>query len=51
MDDYTTHIQNVVYARDPKIFDNKNYLVNMRGAFMHENFLDIKAMIKIQEFK
>ena len=28
MDDMTHIIQNIVYARDPKIFDTKNGLVN-----------------------
>jgi len=28
MDEYTHIIQNVVYARDPKIFDTKNGWVN-----------------------
>lgn len=51
MDDCTHFIQNIVFARDPKIFDTKNYLVNQRQAFMHENYLDIKAMIKAQEIK
>lgn len=46
MDDCTHWIQNIVYARDPKIFDTKGGLVNQRQAFQHENYLDIKAMIK-----
>ena len=45
MDEYTHIIQNIVYARDPKIFDTKNGYVNQRAAFLHENFLDVKAMI------
>ena len=45
MDEYTHIIQNIVYARDPKIFDTKNGFVNQRNAFLHENFLDVKAMI------
>lgn len=28
MDEYTHIIQNIVYARDPKIFDTKNGFVN-----------------------
>jgi len=38
-----------VYARDPKIFDTKNGFVNQRAAFMHENMLDIKNLIRINE--
>ena len=49
MDEYTHIIQNIVYARDPKIFDNKNGFVNQRGAFMHENLLDVKAMVLMNE--
>jgi hypothetical protein len=49
MDEFTHIIQNIVYARDPKIFDNKNGFVNQREAFMHENMLDIKPLIKINE--
>jgi len=49
MDEYTHIIQNIVYARDPKIFDTKNGFVNQREAFMHENRLDIKTLIKNNE--
>jgi len=49
MDEFTHIIQNIVYARDPKIFDTKNGFVNQRGAFMHENMLDIKNLIRINE--
>lgn len=45
MDEYTYSIHNVVYARDPKVFDTKSGLVNQRNAFLHENFLDVKTMI------
>ena len=51
MDEYTHIIQNIVYARDPKIFDTKNGFVNQRAAFMHENMLDIKQLIRINEEK
>ena len=33
MDEFTHIIQNIVYARDPKIFDTKNGFVNQRAAF------------------
>jgi len=49
MDEFTHIIQNIVYARDPKIFDTKNGFVNQRAAFMHENMLDIKNLIRINE--
>tara|TARA_B100000519_G_C14012943_1_gene329613 strand:- start:474 stop:659 length:186 start_codon:yes stop_codon:yes gene_type:complete len=49
MDEYTHIIQNIVYARDPKIFDTKSGFVNQRNAFMHENMLDIKQMIRLKE--
>ena len=49
MDEYTHIIQNIVYARDPKIFDTKSGFVNQRNAFMHENMLDIKAMIRAKD--
>jgi len=49
MDEFTHIIQNIVYARDSKIFDTKNGFVNQRTAFMHENMLDIKALIRINE--
>ena len=51
MDEYTHIIQNIVYARDPKIFDTKNGFVNQRAAFMHENTLDIKPLIRLNEEK
>lgn len=51
MDEFTHIIQNIVYARDPKIFDTKNGFVNQRNAFMHENMLDIKNLIRINEDK
>ena len=49
MDEYTHIIQNIIYARDPKIFDTKNGFVNQRAAFMHENMLDIKNLIRMNE--
>lgn len=49
MDEYTHIIQNIVYARDPKIFDTKNNWVNQRAAFMHENLLDIKQLIRMNQ--
>ena len=45
MDEHTAIIRNIVYARDPKIFDTKTGHVNQRQAFTHDNFLDIKALI------
>jgi len=49
MDEFTHIIQNIVYARDPKIFDTKTGFVNQRAAFMHENTLDIKPLIRLNE--
>ena len=49
MDEYTHIIQNIVYARDPKIFDTKSGFVNQRNAFQHENMLDIKGLIRSNE--
>ena len=46
MDDTTHVINNVVYARDPKVFDTKTGYVNQRAAFVHENLLDIKQLIR-----
>lgn len=51
MDEYTHIIQNIVFARDYKIFDTKNGFVNQRMAFMHENLLDVKQMIRAREEK
>jgi len=51
MDEFTHIIQNIVYARDVKIFDTKNGWVNQRQAFMHENMLDVKALIRAKEEK
>lgn len=45
MDDTTVEIRNIVYARDPKIFDTKSGMVNQRAAFNHENMLDIKNLV------
>lgn len=45
MDEFTALIRNVVYARDPKVFDSKSGYVHQRSAFGHENFLDIKNLI------
>ena len=49
MDESTSTIQNIVYARDPKVFDNKNGVVNQKNAFLHENYLDIRTLIRINE--
>ena len=45
MDEFTALIRNVVYARDPKVFESKSGYVHQRSAFIHENFLDVKNMI------
>lgn len=49
MDENTVSIQNIVYARDPKVFDNKNGVVNQKNAFSHENYLDIRTLIRLNE--
>lgn len=49
MDDTTHVINNIVYARDPKIFETKSGYVNQRAAFVHENLLDIKQLIRQNE--
>lgn len=49
MDENTHTIQNIVYARDPKIFDNKNGVVNQKSAFLHENYLDVRNLIWLNE--
>ena len=49
MDENTVTIQNIVYARDPRIFDNKNGVVNQKQAFLHENFLDVRNLIRQNE--
>jgi hypothetical protein len=46
MDEFTHIIQNIVFARDPKIFDTKTGYVNQKEAFMHENLLDIKNLVR-----
>ena len=51
MDDTTLEIKNIVYARDPKVFDTKSGLVNQRNAFNHENTLDIKSLVAAGEAK
>ena len=51
MDDTTQNITNIVYARDPKIFDTKSGQVNMMRAFLHENMLDLKGLIAANEAK
>ena len=49
MDENTVTIQNIIYARDPKVFDNKNGVVNQKNAFSHENYLDIRTLIRLNE--
>ena len=49
MDDTTQEIKNIVYARDPKVFDTKTGFANQRNAFQHENMLDIKSLVAAQE--
>ena len=51
MDDTTQNITNIVYARDPKIFDTKSGQVNMLKAFLHENMLDLKGLLADKEAK
>jgi hypothetical protein len=46
MDEFTHIIHNIVYARDPKVFDTKTGFVYQREAFGHQNILDVKNLIR-----
>ena len=47
MSDSTHYIQNIVFARDPTIFETKTGYVEQRRCFAHENALDIKKLINV----
>lgn len=49
IDDTTTEILNVVFARDPSMIDPQTGSINQRDAFMHENFLDVRNLVKKRE--
>ena len=49
IDDTTTEITNIVFARDPSILDTESGTVYQRDAFQHENYLDVKNMVKKRE--
>ncbi len=42
-------IRNVVYARDPTILEADKSSVNRDEAFQHENYLDVKNLIRTRE--
>jgi len=39
----------VVYIRDPSVIDVETGLIDQKDAFFHENYLDVKNMIKKRE--
>jgi len=49
IDDTTTEITNIVYARDPSILDSETGMIYQKDAFMHENYLDVKNLVKKRE--
>jgi hypothetical protein len=42
-------IKNVVFARDPTILEEDKSSVNRDDAFQHENYLDVKNLIRTRE--
>lgn len=42
-------IRNVVFARDPTILEQDKSSVNRDEAFQHENYLDVKTLIRTRE--
>lgn len=49
MDGSTEIIKNVVFARDASIIDFTTGFANQRDAFCHENYLNVKALVRRNE--
>lgn len=49
IDDKTTVISDVVFARDPSIIDPTTGTVDQLEAFQHHNYLDVKSLVKQRE--
>jgi len=49
IDDSTTQISDVVFARDPSIIDKDTNTVDQLEAFQHHNYLDVKNLVKKRE--
>ena len=49
IDETTQMIRNVVFARDPTILEQDKSSVNRDEAFQHENYLDVKTLIRTRE--
>jgi len=49
IDETTQMIKNVVFARDPTIVEADKSSVNRDDAFQHENYLNVKNLIRTQE--
>ena len=45
-EDVPQFVNNIVYCRDPKILEDKVSCLNLKNLMQHENFLDIKQLIK-----
>ena len=46
IDDTTSLITNIVFARDPSILEADQKSVDQKTAFFHENYLNVKDLVK-----
>ena len=49
IDENTTEIDNIVFARDPTILDTEKKTVELLEAFQHHNYLDVKNLVRKRE--
>jgi hypothetical protein len=49
IDENTTEITNIVYARDPTVLDPETKGLEVYEAFQHTNYLDVKNLVRKRE--
>jgi hypothetical protein len=49
IDENTTEITNIVFARDPTVLDPQSKSIELMEAFQHQNYLDVKDLVKKRE--
>ena len=49
IDETTTEITNIVFARDPTLLDPDTKSIEVYEAFQHTNYLDVKNLVRKRE--
>lgn len=46
IDENTTEITDIVFARDPTVLEPNSNSIDLMEAFQHSNYLDVKNLVK-----